>query len=139
MIVGSGGPLGPNGPSTTAHATIARRMADEEKMSFQTAYGTNGTPSRCVISWYSCMYVARRTTRPGIGHSLTPSFSTSSTWTPTNAMSSPGMTKTCSAKNLDSVAPAMIGPPNSRSTTHGPATGTRLAIDAPMPSPQYAS
>ena len=43
------------------------------------------------------------------------------------------MTNTCRAKKRDSVAPAMIGPPSSRFTSQGPTTGTRLAIDAPMP------
>ena len=38
------------------------------------------------------------------------------------------MTKTCSAKNRDSVAPAMIGPPSSRWTTCWPTTGVRPAI-----------
>ena len=56
------------------------------------------------------MYVARLTRRPGIGHSLMPSFSTIKRCRPTNPISIPGMTKTCSAKNRESVAPAMIGP-----------------------------
>ena len=51
----------------------------------------------------------------------------------------PGSRTRASAKNRESVAPAMIGPPSSRFTIHGPRTGTRLAMDAPMPSPQYAS
>src|SRR5207245_1921602 len=57
----------------------------------------------------------------------------------TNAMRRPGTTQTWRAKNRDSVAPAMIGPPRSRSTMAWPMNGTRLEIDAPMPSPQYAS
>ena len=51
----------------------------------------------------------------------------------------PGITKTCSAKKRESVAPAMIGPPSMRLHGHGPTTGTRLTMDAPMPNPQYAS
>src|SRR6266704_2175896 len=53
----------------------------------------------------------------------------------TNPMSIPGITKTCRAKNRDSVAPAMIGPPSINLTIAGPAIGTRLAIEAPIPSP----
>src|SRR5258708_25013106 len=54
-------------------------------------------------------------------------------------MSSPGTTNTCTAKKRESVAPAMIGPPNMSFTIAGPTIGTRLAIDAPIPRPQYAS
>ena len=61
--------------------------------------------------------------RPGMGHSLMPSFSTRSTCRPTKAISSPGITKTCIAKNRDSVAPAMIGPPSTSFTSHGPKHG----------------
>jgi hypothetical protein len=64
----------------------------------------------------SCTYVARRTIRPGMGHSLIPNFSTMSKCRPTKAINSPGTTKTCSAKNRESVAPAMIGPPSIRFT-----------------------
>ena len=71
--------------------------------------------------------------RPGIGHSLMPSFSTISRCTPTNAISIPGITKTCSAKKRDSVAPAMIGPPSIRFTNHGPMNGLRLADRSPDP------
>ena len=39
-----------------------------------------------------------------------------------NAISMPGITKTCRAKKRESVEPAMIGPPNSRFTIHGPIT-----------------
>src|SRR5437870_2433212 len=49
MMVGSGVPLGPNGPRTAAQMPIANTIAPENMMSFQTAYGTNGTPSRCVL------------------------------------------------------------------------------------------
>ena len=45
MIVGSGWPPGPKGPKRTAQAAIARRMTPENMMSFQTAHGTNGSPS----------------------------------------------------------------------------------------------
>ena len=55
------------------------------------------------------------------------------------ASSRPGMTNTCRAKNRLSVSPPMIGPPSSKSTRYGPTTGTRPAIDAPTPTPQYAS
>ena len=55
--------------------------------------------------------------RPGMGHSLMPSFSTISRCNETKPISNPGMTKTCSAKNRDSVAPAMMGPPSSRCTS----------------------
>ncbi len=62
--------------------------------------------------------VSRLTSRPGIGHSLMPSFSTSSRCRPTSAdEQAAGMTKTCSAKKRDSVSPAMIGPPSSRWTS----------------------
>src|SRR6267378_1339737 len=54
-------------------------------------------------------------------------------------ISIPGITNTCRAKNRDRVAPAMMGPPSINFTMAGPRTGTRLAIDAPIPSPQYAS
>src|SRR5438445_12340226 len=50
-------------------------------------------------------------------------------------MSIPGITKTWSAKNRDSVRPAMIGPPRSTWTSVDPMTGARAAIDAPIPSP----
>ena len=46
------------------------------------------------------------------------------------------MTKTCSAKKRESVAPAMIGPPSIRCTRPPPINGTRLRIEAPMPRPQ---
>ncbi len=49
------------------------------------------------------------------------------------------MTKTWSVKKRDSVAPAMIGPPSRRWTSGRPMRGVRPAIEAPMPSPQYAS
>ena len=61
--------------------------------------------------------------RPGIGHSLMPSFSTIKRWRPTKAISIPGITNTCSAKNRESVAPAMIGPPSISFTTAGPMIG----------------
>jgi len=54
-------------------------------------------------------------------------------------MRMPGIAKTWSAKNRDSVRPAMIGPPRSTWTSVEPMTGARAAIDAPIPSPQYAS
>ena len=44
------------------------------------------------------------------------------------------------AKKRESVAPAIIGPPSINLTIQGSSTGTReLTIDAPIPSPQYAS
>ena len=55
------------------------------------------------------------------------------------AMSMPGMTKTWSAKKRESVEPAMMGPPRRRLTIHGPRKGTRLEMEAPIPSPQKAS
>src|SRR5215510_8626263 len=139
MIVGSGRPVGPNGPKYQAQAPTASRMNAAKNMSFHTAYGTNGAPSLLVSSWYSRSYVARLTTRPGIGHSLMPSLSTISRCSDTNAINVPGTTKTWTAKNRESVAPPMIGPPSISFTMAGPATGTRLAIDAPIPRPQYAS
>ena len=33
----------------------------------------------------------------------------------------------------------MIGPPSISFTTTGPMIGTRLAMEAPIPNPQYAS
>jgi len=51
------------------------------------------------------------TMRPGIGHSLMPSFKTINRWRQTNPIRSPGITNTCKAKNRERVAPAMIGPP----------------------------
>ena len=62
-----------------------------------------------VSSSYSLRYVERRTTRPGMGQSLMPHFNTSSRCSETSAISSPGIRKTWSAKNRESVAPAMIG------------------------------
>ena len=81
------------------------------------ASGTNGTPS-FLVNLFVFLYVSRAMNqRPGIGHSLMPSFSTISRCTETNAISSPGITKTCKAKKRDSVSPAMIGPPSNRCTT----------------------
>ena len=54
MIVGSGCPVGPKGPKDAAHADDRQQNDAGEEDSFQTAYGTNGTPSPCVSSWYSC-------------------------------------------------------------------------------------
>src|SRR5262245_37880736 len=136
MMVGSGRPVGPNGPQIAAHTATASSTAPAKNRSFQMAYGTNGAPSDFVSAWYSSMYVARLTTRPGMGHSLMPSVSTMRTCRQTNPINSPGTTKTWMAKKRESVAPAMIGPPNINFTTVGPMTGTLLAIDAPMPSPQ---
>ena len=61
--------------------------------------------------------------RPGMGHSLMPSFSTRRTCKVTKAINSPGITKTCIAKKRESVGPAMIGPPNTSVTSHGPSNG----------------
>src|SRR5277367_3361005 len=63
-------------PSTAAQTATAAMIAAEKKASFHTAPGTNGRPSFFASSWYSERYVARRTTRPGIGHSLMPSLTT---------------------------------------------------------------
>ena len=53
----------------------------------------------------------------------------------TKPISRPGMTKTCSAKKRDSVAPAMIGPPSISLTSRGPderdAAGDRRADPEP--------
>ncbi len=89
-MVGSGCPLGPNGPNTAAHTRTLAMTADAKIMSFQMAPGTNGIPSLCVISAYSCRYVERRTSRPGIGHSLMPSFSTISRCSETKRDQQPG-------------------------------------------------
>ncbi len=86
-------------------------------MSLRAASGKNATPSFCTSSSYCCRYVSRFTSRPGIGHSLMPSLSTSQRCSPISAKSSPGMAKTCTAKKRDSVRPAMIGPPRSTCTT----------------------
>ena len=61
-----------------------------------------------------------------MGHSLMPSLSTIHTCSNAKSSSAPGMTKTCSAKKRDSVAPAMMGPPSSRCTRPPPINGTRL-------------
>src|SRR5271169_810391 len=89
-------------------------------------------PSFLTSSWYSLIYVALRTNRPGIGHSLIPSLITINRCTETNTISRPGTMNTCSAKNRDRVAPAIMGPPSIRLTIEGPITGTRLAIQAPV-------
>ncbi len=68
-----------------------------------------------------------------------PSFRTISRCTPTSAIRRPGITKTWSAKNRVSVSPAMIGPPSTICTICPPTIGMRPAMDATMPSPQYAS
>src|SRR6516164_11376959 len=86
MIVGSGTPVGPKGPKKAAHAVTAKRTQAEKNMSFQIAAGTKGTPSLCVSSAYSFKYVSRRTTRPGIGQSLTPSVTTMRTCRVTNTI-----------------------------------------------------
>ena len=53
----------------------------------------------------------------------------------TSAMSVPGTTNTCSVKNRESVAPAMIGPPSISETIVGPgdrdAAGDRGADPEP--------
>ena len=134
MIVGSGWPPGPKGPK------IGRAGGDRKQ---DDAGKEDVLPHRI---WHERLAVSdasarrnpadrssRRTTRPGIGHSLIPSFSTSRTCNATKAISSPGITKTCIAKKRESVAPAMIGPPSTRFTSQGPISGTRLTIDAPMP------
>ena len=46
-------------------------------------------------------------------------------WMKINAISSPGMRKTCSVKKRDSVSPARIGPPSTAETSSGPIKGTR--------------
>src|SRR5882724_10297194 len=50
MMVGSGWPPGPKGPRRTAHTAMDNRMKPEKTMSFQIAFGTNGTPSFAVSS-----------------------------------------------------------------------------------------
>src|SRR5262249_16800802 len=124
------------GPKYKAHATIARRTTPEKTKSLQAAYSMKGSPSFRVSSWYFCRYVWRDTTRPGTGHSLIPSFKTNSRCRPRNAISNPGIRNTSNAKNLDNVAPAMIGPPSSKLTSHDPTRGIRLETAAPIPNPQ---
>ena len=63
-------------------------------MSLRAATGKNGTPSLATSSSYRFRYVSRSTSRPGIGHSLMPSRSTSHRCRPTRPISSPGITNT---------------------------------------------
>ncbi len=76
MIVGSGSPVGPNGPKNAAQEATASTRTPANTMSLRKATGTKGTPSSRTSSSYSASYVSRRTSRPGIGHSLMPSFRT---------------------------------------------------------------
>ncbi len=54
MIVGSGYPVGPNGPKYAAHAMMLKMIAAEKNASFHAPTGTKGTPRLCTSSWYSC-------------------------------------------------------------------------------------
>src|SRR5262245_55419786 len=47
--VGSGAPLGPNGPKTAAHTTTAKITIPENTKSLRNASGIKGTPSLWVI------------------------------------------------------------------------------------------
>src|ERR1700685_2328260 len=70
MIVGSGWPLGPIGPSTAATTSRLNIMSPAKTRSFCAAYGMNGSPSACTKSWYCFKEVFGLTIRSGVGPSL---------------------------------------------------------------------
>ena len=75
--------------------------------------------------------------RPGMGHSLIPSFSTSSRCRPTKPISRPGNHEDVQREESRKRGAGDDGPAEQEvAQSTGPTTGTRLEMDAPMPKPQ---
>src|SRR5215471_1435763 len=75
LKVGSGGPLGPFGPTIAAIVTTTITTSAEKITSLSIASPKNGSPRRSSSSYWAS-YVSGSTKTPGFGGALIPFFST---------------------------------------------------------------